>query len=295
MSNIKNYILAARPKTLPASIGPVILATSIAFYNGAQINLSILVVTLLCALMLQIASNYINDYYDYKSGIDNAKRLGPKRVTASGLIAPKDVKKAFIICLFLAFILGLYLMYIGGLPIVIIGLSSIIFAYLYTGGPLPLSHIYLGEVLAFIFFGPVAVLGAYFLQTNSHDQTALMAGISLGFISAALMSINNLRDIHTDKLTTKKTLAIFLGENKARVFTIILIIFSLALPIFMLNENKLFLIVFITPFFFFKSWRAILTNKIDQDFNNHLANCGKYLLIFSLTNTVVFLYEAINR
>ena len=291
---MKYYLMAARPKTLPASLGPVLLATSIAVFEGSSFNGIVFVVTILCALLLQVSSNYINDYYDFKTGVDSDNRLGPKRVTAQGLLMPGQVKKAFLTTLLVSFLLGIYLMYVGGLPIIIVGLSSILFAYLYTGGPLPLSHIYLGEVLAFIFFGPVAVCGAYYLQAGDVSNTAIIAGFSLGFISSALMSINNLRDLETDRKTSKRTIAIALGEKKARLLTLAFVLGSLILPLSRIGQNYGFLLCFL-PFFIFRgSWISIATDKVDEMFNDHLANCGKYLFVFSIISSLVFLYETFN-
>ena len=191
------WILAARPKTLPAGAGPVLIGLGlVGSFN--HINYPIAALTLITALLLQISSNLINDYYDGVKGLDKEDRLGPPRAVALGLLPASTVKKGFIFTLSMAFLLGIGLMVRGGTPIIIIGFSSLFFAWAYTGGPFPLSYFGLGEIFAFIFFGPIAVYGTWYLQTLESgfpSLDVLYMGASVGLISAALMGVNNLRDI----------------------------------------------------------------------------------------------------
>lgn len=289
---------AARPKTLPASIGPVIIGLSVARYNEHTVDMLVALLTLLCALLLQISSNFINDYYDGLKGIDSNERLGPTRVTSTGKIAPSFMKRAFLISLSLSFCFGLYLMYKGGIVITSIGLLSILFSYLYTGGPFPLSYLALGELLAFIFYGPVAVGGTYYLQAGEFNLIALLMGSSLGFISSALMGINNLRDYDSDGKTKKITIALILGKKAMRFLIIFFIILSQAPQVYLIAVKSLpiyFIITLITPVLFIKTWKAILNEQISQTFNIYLANTGKYLFVSSLLMTILFTYESTIR
>ena len=293
MNYTKELILASRPKTLFASMGPVILGLSINYYLNNKLHLLSALVTLLCAVLLQASSNFINDYYDGIKGIDGEDRLGPKRATTLGLLPPKIMRNSFISTLVISFSLGLYLMNIGGLPIIIIGLSSILFAYLYTGGPFPLSYFALGELVAFLFFGPIAVFGTYYIQSQDFHFSVLILGMSVGFCSAAIMGVNNLRDILSDSKTKKITIAILLGEKNMRRLIMALIFLSQAPQLYLVAIEKWplsLLLSLITPFLFLKTWKAILTEKISSQFNDYLANIGKYLFLVSLIVSVTLIY-----
>ncbi len=278
------WLLAIRPKTLFASIGPVILGLSFAVLNSGQINFLIAFLTLACALLLQISTNLVNDYFDAKTGVDSSKRLGPTRVTQAGLINARQVKKIFTITFALAFIMGLYLMIHGGLIIMIIGPLSIAFAYFYTGGPYPLSHYALGELLALIFFGPIAVWGTFYLQTNSFEILPLVAGLGPGFIAAAIMSINNLRDNKSDKENKKITLAVLMGEKKGRLLTLSLILASTIIPVilFIYLKQPWVLLTVGVFYLFIKNWMYIIHGAINSNLNTVLAKTGAYLFVYCI-------------
>jgi len=274
------WILAIRPRTLPASLSPVILG--LAF--NAKINMTTASITALCALLLQIASNLINDYYDGISGIDSVTRLGPTRVTQSGLISKNAVKFAFVGVMTTALTLGIYLMYIGGMPIIVIGVLSLLFAFMYTGGPYPLSHFPLGEILAFVFFGPIAVWGTTYLQNPDTGSAPILIGFGPGFISAAIMSINNLRDIRSDQAVNKKTVAVLLGESKARSFTMLLFSASISVPVLLsiYYLNPWFLTPLATTIIVIPQIKVIKSETIDQRLNKALAATGKYMFAYSV-------------
>ena len=278
------WLLAIRPKTLFASIGPVILGLSLAVLYSGQIKFLIAFLTLICALLLQISTNLVNDYFDAKTGVDSNKRLGPQRVTQTSLIEAKQVKQIFTLTFVLAFIIGIYLMIHGGLIIMIIGPLSIAFAYLYTGGPYPLSHYALGELLALIFFGPVAVWGTYYLQTNSFELLPLIAGLGPGFIAAAIMSINNLRDNKSDKENKKITLAVIMGEKKGRLLTLSLILASTIIPVilFIYLKQPWVLLTVGVFYLFIKNWMYIINGAINSNLNTVLARTGMYLFIYCI-------------
>lgn len=282
--SIKPYILAIRPKTLTASIGPVLLGLFFAQFEQGFINLPIAGLTLICALLMQMGTNLVNDYFDFKRGIDGENRLGPTRATQAGLIKPELVKKSYQALFSISFIVGIYLMFHGGLPIILIGLTSLLAAYAYTGGPFPLSHYGLGEVLALLFFGPIAVWGTYYLQTSSPSLTPLALGLGPGLISATIMGVNNLRDIKSDKASGKFTLAVFLGENKMKALLMLFIFLSGALPVFyMLKMKKITLILPLLALLLFRSnWKRIYLGPIDTGLNQALAKTGQYMFLYGL-------------
>ncbi|NMH65643.1 1,4-dihydroxy-2-naphthoate polyprenyltransferase [Shewanella salipaludis] len=211
------WILAVRPRTLPAAASPLILGNVLAFATD-HFSWLIALASLSCALLLQIAVNLANDYFDHKHGIDTAERLGPVRVSQSGLLAPAKVRSAMLLCLLLALAVGSYLIWHGGWPIALLATASVFGVLGYSGGPYPLASHGLGEVAAFIFFGLVAVVGSYLLQTGVTTPTAWLLGCAMGSFSAAIMLVNNTRDIQTDAKAGKLTLAVRWGQAQARVW-----------------------------------------------------------------------------
>ncbi|WP_076408283.1 1,4-dihydroxy-2-naphthoate polyprenyltransferase [Shewanella sp. UCD-KL12] len=210
------WILAIRPRTLPAAIGPLLVGNILAL-QLEQFTFIIACTSMLCALLLQIAVNLANDYFDFKSGVDTDERLGPVRVTQSGLLAPEKVRNAMVLCLILALIVGSSLIYHGGWPIAFLAAAAILGALGYSGGPYPLASHGLGEVAAFVFFGLVAVVGSYFLQAGETSTAAWILGCAIGSLNAAIMLVNNTRDIDTDLKAGKQTLAVRIGIGQARV------------------------------------------------------------------------------
>jgi len=164
-------------------------------------------------VLIQIGTNLANDYFDFKKGADTGSRVGPQRVTQSGLIAPQLVRAGFILCFSLAFIIGIYLVNLGGWPIVWIGLFSLLLGVIYTGGPFPLAYHGLAELPAFLFFGPIACATTTYVQTGTWSSAAIIAGTSAGFFSMALLSINNLRDFQEDRRAGKRTLTAIYGRD----------------------------------------------------------------------------------
>lgn len=279
---MKNWILAIRPKTLFASLAPVVLGLAVAYVETKTLNGLIAGLTILCALVLQIASNLANDYLDALRGVDNDSRLGPTRVTSAGLISLSSMKNALILALAIAFGLGIYLMVVGGPFIMVIGLLSLYFAYGYTGGPFPLSYNGLGEVAAFIFFGVIAVVGTTYLQTHNVSRLALILGMGPGFISACILAVNNLRDIVSDTDTNKRTLAVRFGEKFQRYLCISTILLSITVCAYVMvaYQFKWLFPVIILPFFFHKTWLQILYHPIDAKLNNALARTAQYNLLY---------------
>jgi len=209
------WLLATRPKTLTAAAIPVAVGTAAAARAG-HFEPLVAAAALGGALFIQIGTNLTNDYYDFKKGADGEDRLGPKRVTAQGLITPGKVLGGALLCFALAALCGVHLIQVGGWPILAVGIASLLSGYLYTGGPYPLAYHGLGDAFVFVFFGPVAVVGTYWVQVHSVDALPVLASVPVGLLSTALLVVNNLRDIPTDTRVGKRTLAVKLGERFTR-------------------------------------------------------------------------------
>ncbi len=209
------WLAAMRPRTLPAAVVPVVVGLALAA-RQTRLDASVALATLAAALLIQIGTNFANDYYDWRSGADTAERLGPRRVTQAGLVSPASVRLAAFSVLGAAAAIGTYLVAVGGWPILVIGLASVACAIAYTGGPWPLAHHGLGDVFVFVFFGLVAVNGTYLLQTGRVDASSAIAALPVACLATAILVVNNLRDIPTDAPAGKRTLAVRLGEAATR-------------------------------------------------------------------------------
>jgi 1,4-dihydroxy-2-naphthoate octaprenyltransferase len=225
------WLLAVRPKTLPASAAPVVVGSAVAFYNHA-FQAGPALAALLAALLLQIGSNLANDVFDFQRGADTHERLGPTRVTQAGLLTPRQVLAGMWTCFGLATLLGAYLTVVAGWPVVLIGLSAITAAIAYTGGPFPLGYYGLGDVAVFLFFGLAAVCGTYYVQALSLEWLPFWSAFPMGFLITAILVVNNLRDINTDRATGKRTLAVRLGVNGTRLEYLCLVVGAYLTPLF---------------------------------------------------------------
>lgn len=223
------WIQAFRPKTLSAAVVPVMVGSAVAFSEFGVINQKISLLALLGALFIQIATNLFNDALDFKKGADTESRLGPRRATQMGWLSERQVLRMGALFLGLAIACGIPLVMHAGEVIVAIGLVSLLMAYLYTGGPLPLAYLGLGDLFVLIFFGLIAVGGTYYLQALSYSPSALVAGIQVGCLSTVLIAINNLRDVEQDSLVKKRTLAVLLGKTFVRYEILFLYLLTFAL------------------------------------------------------------------
>jgi 1,4-dihydroxy-2-naphthoate octaprenyltransferase len=214
---------AARPKTLLASVSPVLIGGGLAWSDGWFSALPF-AIALACALLIQIGTNFANDYSDFVRGADTDDRLGMPRATQTGLISPARMRLGAILTFGLAILLGLYLVWVGGWPILAIGLLSIAAGVAYTGGPWPFGYHGLGDLFVFLFFGPVAVAGTYYVQALRWGApTTLLAGVAIGALTTAILVVNNLRDAETDARAGKHTMAVLLGREATRLeFTLLL-------------------------------------------------------------------------
>ena len=223
------WLLATRPKTLPAALSPVIVGAAAAAGDGAFAALPALA-ALAGALLLQIGVNLANDYFDFHSGIDTAERKGPLRVTQSGLIPPGQVRLAMAAALAAATLVGVYLVARGGTPILAVGVASILAALAYSGGPWPLASKGVADLFVFVFFGPVAVCGTYFVQAGALTPAPAAAAIGPGLLITAILVVNNLRDIETDARAGKRTLAVRLGARGALAEYVLLLVGAFLAP-----------------------------------------------------------------
>jgi 1,4-dihydroxy-2-naphthoate polyprenyltransferase len=212
---LRIWVMAARPRTLPAAISPVLVGTSLAGSEGTFRPLAF-VAALIGSVFIQIGTNLSNDYSDARRGADAEDRLGPVRVTAGGLVPPRKVLVATWLAFAIAVAAGGYLIAIAGWELLIVGVASIAAGVLYTGGPLPYGYQGLGELFVFGFFGIVAVVGSYYVQVEELRGLAFTLAVPIGLLAAAILMVNNIRDIDTDRRAGKRTLAVRLGRQRAR-------------------------------------------------------------------------------
>jgi 1,4-dihydroxy-2-naphthoate octaprenyltransferase len=215
-SAIRIWVMAARVRTLPAAVAPVLVGTALACDDGAFDGLAF-ACALLGALFIQVGTNLSNDYSDARRGADTEDRLGPVRVTAGGLVPPRQVLQATYVSFGLAVLCGIYLIAVAGPVLLAIGAASIVAGVLYTGGPRPYGYEGLGEVFVFLFFGVVAVTGSYYVQIQHLPWQVFALSVPVGLIAAAILVVNNVRDVDTDRRAGKRTLAVRLGRERARV------------------------------------------------------------------------------
>jgi 1,4-dihydroxy-2-naphthoate octaprenyltransferase len=284
LSPFKIWLMASRPRTLPAAAAPVLVGTAYAYTLGTFKLLTFLA-TLLGALFIQIGTNLSNDYSDARRGADTEDRLGPVRVTAGGLVPPKQVLIATYVAFGLAVLVGVYLIVTAGWQILLIGILSILAGVLYTGGPRPYGYEGLGEVFVFLFFGLVAVTGTFFAQREAFNWESFVLAVPVGLLATAILMVNNTRDLETDRRAGKKTLAVRLGRDRARLGYALLIYlaFATAPLAWALGGEHL------TPWLLLP-WLAlpiaapivrVVRNKVDgPSLNGALARTGMLQLVF---------------
>lgn len=279
----KAWWLAARPKTLPAAIAPVIAGSAVAWHEHG-FYLPAAFAALITALLLQIAANFANDAIDFKKGADTAERAGPTRVTAGGLLTADAVLKATGVVLALAAVCGLFLVWRAGWPFLLLGLAAIVCSVAYTGGPFPISYLGLGELFVFLFFGLLAVAGTAYVQTLELTRLALVVSVPIGALAVSILIVNNLRDIPTDTAAGKRTLAVRMGARNTQYEYGLMLLIAMAAPPALFFAGWLnwswTLTVFAWPVFY-RLWRAI-TSQTGPALNPSLGNTGKALLLYSV-------------
>jgi len=290
------WLMAARPRTLPAAIAPVLVGTAAAVqWAGELPRWGAFLAALVGSIFIQIGTNLANDYSDAKRGADSADRLGPVRVTSAGLVTPQRVLRATWIAFAVAIACGIYLATVAGVVILAIGAVSIAAGVLYTGGPRPYGYAGLGEVFVFLFFGLVAVNGSYYVQVEALDALPLGLSISLGFLATAILVVNNVRDLETDRRAGKMTLAVRMGRASAVQLYRLLIFGAFAtLPIALLagDSSLLPMIGLLALPLAARPMRAMSERTDGPALNAALAATGAVLGAYSLLVTAGLLISA---
>lgn len=285
------WFLAVRPKTLWISVAPVIMGTAIAIESDNYHLVSALA-ALLGALFIQIGTNLANDYFDFKKGTDRIDRLGPTRVTQSGLVSESAIRNATILTYSLAFIIGIYLVYRGGWPIAAIGILSILFGVLYTATPFALAYNGLADLFVIIFFGPVAVGGTYYVQSLSINWPVIIVGLSPGLIATAILTINNLRDIDSDKSSGRKTLAVRFGQGFAKIEYVTTVFLACVIPLVLwraTNQHPFSASTILVLIIAIPAFEKIFTYSDGRELNKVLESTGRLLFIYSIVFSVGWL------
>ena len=243
LSTRQRWLLAVRPRTLTAGVMPVLIGSALAFADH-RFHPLLAAAALLCATLIQIATNFINEIYDHRRGADTGARLGPTRTVAAGLIAERVMVRASAGLLLVACLLGGYLALRGGWPILLVGLLSVFFAWGYTGGPFPLAYRGLGDIFVLIFFGFVATVGTYYVQALQVPPPAFWVSLTPGALACNILAVNNVRDMATDRAAGKITLAVRLGERRAKaLYTTLMALSFLPVPALLASRHSLWLLL----------------------------------------------------
>ena len=278
------WLMAARPRTLPAAVSPVLVGIALSVADGMLKAVPALA-ALAGALLIQIGANLANDYYDFVRGTDSEGRKGPVRVAQSGLIPLPQLRLAIALIFGLAALVGLYLVWVGGWPILVLGLASIASALAYTAGPYPLGYHGLGDLFVFLFFGLGAVGGTYYVQALALTSRVGVAAVPVGALTVAILVVNNLRDIDTDRQGNKRTLATLLGETGSRLEYVLLLGTAYTVPALMWlfgATSAWVLLSWLTLPQSVRLIRAIYSGTDGPRLNMALAGTANLDLVFSL-------------
>ena len=275
--------MAARPRTLPAAIAPVLVGTALAGSEGDFRPLAFCA-ALVGSIFIQIGTNLSNDYSDARRGADTEERLGPVRVTAGGLVPPRKVLVATWLAFAIAVAAGAYLIALVGWELLAVGAASILAGVLYTGGPRPYGYEGLGELFVFGFFGVVAVTGSYYVQTEELSWLALGLSVPVGLLAAAILVVNNIRDLDTDRRAGKRTLAVRLGRDRARrLFALTVTLpFAIVVALAAIEARPELLLALLPAPLVLPLVRTVSSRTDGPSLNGALARCGALLALFSL-------------
>jgi len=282
------WLMAARPRTLPAAVAPVLVGTALAATEDTFKVLTFLA-ALIGALFIQVGTNLSNDYSDARRGADTEDRLGPVRVTAGGLVPPRQVLIATYVAFGVAVLAGTYLIATAGWELLLVGAASILAGVLYTGGPRPYGYEGLGEVFVFLFFGVVAVAGSYFAQTETLDWEALVLAVPVGLLASAILVVNNVRDLETDRRAGKRTLAVRLGRDRARALFVAMVagaFLSAPLPWILGSLSPWLLLSWLAIPLALPVVRVVRTRTDGPSLNGALAGTGQLQLAFCVLLSV---------
>jgi 1,4-dihydroxy-2-naphthoate polyprenyltransferase len=281
--------MAARPRTLPAAIAPVLVGSAAAHYERSGFRWGAFIAALVGSIFIQIGTNLANDYSDARRGADTADRLGPVRVTSSGMVAPRRVLVATWLAFGVAVVAGIYLATVAGWVIIAVGAASILAGVLYTGGPRPYGYAGLGEAFVFLFFGLVAVNGSYYVQVERLDWLPFGLSVSVGCLATAILVVNNIRDVDTDRRAGKRTLAVRIGREAARGLYVGLVAaaYVVLLLTLALNGGAWWAALgAVSAPLALRPMRAVLTRTDGPALNGALAGTGALLGLFSLLVSV---------
>lgn len=288
MTEARNrWWIGARPKTLGAAIAPVVVGTAIGA-SEAELNWVAAALAAIVGLSMQVAVNYANDYSDGVKGSD-VVRTGPTRLVASGLATATEVKRAAVISFLIAATAGLLLAYLVSWWLIAVGAISILAAWFYTGGKSPYGYRGFGEVSVFIFFGLVATLGSYYVQAKDVSLTALVAGVSIGLLSMALLIVNNLRDLPTDKTANKITLAVKLGDRRTRLFYLITVISAIVLAMLLAFSAQIAALTGLLILVAMPPIRDVVAGAKGKDLIPTLQQTNRLLILLGLILAISFL------
>jgi 1,4-dihydroxy-2-naphthoate octaprenyltransferase len=293
ISPARAWLLASRPATLPAAVVPVLVGAAAAIAQGARFRPLVFAATLASAMLIQIGTNFANDYSDFHRGADNEGRLGPVRVTQSGLISHAAVRRGIIVAFGLAVLPGAWLAWVGGWPILMIGILSIICGLAYTGGPWPFGYHGLGDLFTFVFFGVVAVTGTAYLQSGVWSAFALAVAVPIGLLVTNILVVNNLRDLLTDRAAGKHTLAVRLGDRGARAQYVSFTVLAYLVPTVLAfgGERRSWLLLpWLTAPIAVALVRRIIGGLSGRELNPMLKQTGQLLLAFGVLLAVGLLF-----
>ena len=274
--------MAARPRTLPAAVAPVLVGTALAETRGS-IDLIAFAAAMLGALFIQVGTNLSNDYSDARRGADTEDRLGPVRVTAGGLVPPRQVLVATYLSFAAAVLCGIYLIAVAGPVLLLIGAASILAGILYTGGPRPYGYEGLGEIFVFLFFGVVAVTGSYYVQRQDLPWEALVLAVPVGLLASAILVVNNVRDLDTDRRAGKRTLAVRLGRERTRTMYAAMLLaayLTVGVPWVLGSLTAWLLLPWITAPLAARLQRTVRTHADGPTLNAALAGTGQLEFLF---------------
>jgi 1,4-dihydroxy-2-naphthoate octaprenyltransferase len=287
ISRFRIWLLASRPKTLPAAFVPVFVGSSLAVQEG-KFNIRASVIALLCSILIQIGTNFTNDLYDFYKGADDGERKGPLRVLTAGLVTPGKMKFAIFLVFGLTFLMGLYLVYLQGYVIFIIGVLSILAGLAYTAGPFPLAYNGLGDIFVFIFFGLFGTAGTYYLHSGCFTIPSIIASIPVGALITNILVVNNYRDIDEDRKVGKNTLAVLLGRNFARYqyFSLLLISFIAPFILYSIYNYKYWIFLpYVTFPIAIKLMQMVIKNK-GEELNKTLELTARFSALFGVLFSV---------
>lgn len=289
-TTLRIWLAAARPRTLAAAVAPVLVGSALAWREGAFVGTAALS-CLTFALLIQIGTNFANDYYDYIQGADTAERVGPKRAVAAGWVSPAVMKRAMLAVFAAAFVTGLTLLPHGGWPLLAVGVASILCGIAYTGGPYPLGYHGLGDLFVFLFFGLVAVGATYFVQAGELTVNALVLGAGVGLLAANILVVNNYRDVETDAKAGKRTLVVRWGRAYARAQFAVSHLVALGVPFFLAARGTggltgaAVVVVGLSPVAVFQMW-ALARAKSPPELIALLGRTGQYVALYAVALSV---------